>query len=228
MEMSTIRKIGIAGVLVALGVIGRLLLQDMLPQTPHLYMTINGITQPVFMMDLFFVVATVSLFAGVLLGRHYALLVPMAVMIITDVALGNTTIFMFTWSGFVFIALLGGYARRARARRSPTTFSALHMAGLSVGSVLIYDVWTNFGCWLGWYPHTVGGLATCFTVALPFTLWHLLSTVAAVTAVTVPLALALRNVTPIIRTSHRYPSLLHRYSPVAAAVCLAVFSVASL
>ena len=148
----------------------------------------------------------------------------MGVMIITDVALGNTTIFLFTWSGFVFIALLGGYVHRAQ---SSTTFSALHMAGLGVGSVLIYDIWTNFGCWLGWYPHTVNGLATCFTVALPFTLWHLLSTVAVVTAVTI--LLTLHNRTPVLRwSSQRYPSLLHRYSPVAAAVCLALLSVASL
>ena len=222
MKKKTLHKLGVAAGLVALGVLGRLLLQGALPATPHMYFTLDGITQPVFMMDLFFVVGTVSLFAGVLLGRQYALLVPLAVMAITDFALGNTTIFLFTWSGFVFIALLGGYARRAL---SPSAVSIFQLAGLGVGSVLMYDVWTNFGCWLGWYPHTLGGLATCFTVALPFMLWHLVSATVAVTAVALPVTLYSNLSTPTERSSR---FRLHRYSPVCIAIGLALVSVISL
>jgi len=217
-----VKKLGIALCLVAAGVAGRFFLSGLLPSTPHLTVTLHGITQPLFMMDLFFVVATVSLLGGLLLGRRYALLIPLAVMLVTDVVLGNTAIFLFTWSGFAFIALLGGYAR---SRLSPGPISVAQMAGLGVGSVLLYDLWTNLGCWLGWYPHTLEGLSACFTLALPFTLWHLLSTTAAVTATAV--ALATLNLTPLPQTSPE-PSPLSRYTPVAAALGLALLSLASL
>lgn len=217
-----ITKLSLALCLVAVGVAGRLFLSGLLPSTPHLTITLNGITQPLFMMDLFFVVAAVSLFSGLLLGRRYGLLVPLLIMLITDVMLGNTAIFLFTWSGFAFIALLGGYARR-HLSSGPAVLP--QMAGAGVGAVLLYDLWTNLGCWLGWYPHTLDGLAACFTLALPFTLWHLLSTTVLVMAVAVPLSVL--DLAPV-STTFPVPSLLHRYTPVAAALCLALLSLASL
>lgn len=39
--------------LIIAGVAGRIFLRSILPNTPHIYLTINGITQPVFMMDMF-------------------------------------------------------------------------------------------------------------------------------------------------------------------------------
>ena len=173
----------IATFLIAMGVAGRIFLGDMLPNTPHIYVTINGITQPVFMMDMLFVVAAVSLFSGILLGGYYTFIVPMAVMAITDVYYGNTYIFLFTWSGFVLIGLMGYLNSKGL---SFSAKSVVKIVFTGIGSVLVYDLWTNFGSWLGWYPHTLNGLATCFTLAVPFTLWHLLSTAAIVTALSVP------------------------------------------
>jgi hypothetical protein len=59
--------------------------------------------------------------------------------------------------------------------------------GAGIGSVLLYDLWTNFGCYLGWYPHNLSGLSLCYTLSIPFTLWHLLSTTIAITIIVLPI-----------------------------------------
>lgn len=214
------KKILAACLIVAAGVIGRILLSQALPHAPHMTMTLNGITQPVFMLDVFFVVAAVALFSGILLGGLYSIVVPLAVMAITDLYYGNTSIFLFTWTGFAFIGLLGATGQRHGLTRSP-----VGIAGMGVGSVLIYDAWTNLGCWLGWYPHSPAGLATCYTMALPFTLWHLLSTTAAVTALSIPLLWhrAEKN-----RTMERSYRPVGQYAAVGCCIALAVASFALL
>jgi len=183
-------KIIIASLLITLGVVGRLTLSELLPNTPSLYLNIGGMTQPLFMMDLFFLVAVIALLSGLILGSYYAFIVPISVILITDVLLGNNYILLFTWSGFAMIGLIG-YLLKAKnkftIKNTPTIF------GAGIASVLLYDLWTNFGCWLGWYPHNVAGLSTCFTVALPFMLWHILSTTVAIALVVLPIAYIKEN-----------------------------------
>ncbi len=171
--------------LVAFGVLGRVYLRGLLPHTPSWYITINGISQPIFMMDMFFIVAVVSLLSGLLLGGIYALIVPLLTMIITDIYYGNNYILLFTWSGFVMIGVLGHLVKKKRGlsiRNIPTIF------GVGISGVLLYDLWTNFGSWLGWYPHTLDGLALCYTLAIPFTMWHILSSSLLILLVIIPVA----------------------------------------
>ena len=170
-----------AFILIMAGVLGRICLSGFLPNTPSWYITINGITQPVFMMDLFFVVAVISLLSGLLLRGYYTFIVPFLIMLITDIYYGNNYIFLFTWSGFILIALLGFLISNRKS-----TLNIPVVMGTGIVGVLLYDLWTNFGCWLGWYPHTLNGLILCYTVAIPFTLWHLLSTVAAISVIVIP------------------------------------------
>ena len=170
-----------AFILIIAGVLGRIYLRNFLPNTPSWYITINGITQPVFMMDLFFVVAVISLLSGLLLRGYYTFIVPFLIMLITDIYYGNNYIFLFTWSGFILIALLGFLISNRKS-----TLNIPIVIGTGIVGVLLYDLWTNFGCWLGWYPHTLNGLILCYTVAIPFTLWHLLSTVAAISVIVIP------------------------------------------
>lgn len=209
----------IAALLIAIGVAGRIFLRGLLPNTPHIYMTINGITQPVFMMDMFFVVAAVALFSGILLGGYYTFIVPMAVMAITDVYYGNSYIFLFTWSGFAFVGLMGYLNSKGL---SFNTKSVVKVAGMGVGSVLVYDLWTNFGSWLGWYPHTLNGLTACFALALPFTLWHLLSTTALVTVLSIPVLYARKTV----KTTAIKP--FEHYSAITASAFLGVLGLISI
>ena len=163
----------LAVLLISMGVMGRILLHDFLPALPRYSFTLNGITQPVFIADMFFIVAAIALLSGLLLGGYYTLIVPLGILFLTDLYYGNTSIFLFTWSGFVLIGLLGYSAKK----RVPLTLrSVFPVMGLGIGTVLLYDLWTNFGCWLMWYPATLNGLLTCYILALPFTVWHLLST----------------------------------------------------
>ncbi|RLF27845.1 MAG: hypothetical protein DRN01_01410 [Thermoplasmata archaeon] len=173
-----------AVILITAGVLGRIYLRGFLPNTPSWYITLNGVTQPVFMMDLFFVVAAISLLSGLLLGGYYTFIVPLSTMIITDLYYGNTYIFLFTWSGFVMLGLLG-FILQSKTKLSLKKTPLI--LGVGVGGVLLYDLWTNFGCWLGWYPHNLSGLALCYTVAIPFTLWHILSTTMILSATIIPI-----------------------------------------
>jgi len=181
---NNISKIFTASILVFLGVVGRLTFTKFLPSSPSIYLTINGMTQPLFMMDLFFIIAIISILAGIILKGYYVILVPITVMMITDIIIGNSFIFVFTWSGFALIGLIF-YALKLKNKitiqRTPLIF------GAGIGSILLYDIWTNFGCWLGWYPQNLSGLSICFTLAIPFTLWHLLSTTIAITVIVLPI-----------------------------------------
>ena len=180
-------RITLALALVVIGVVLRVLLHNNLPSSPSMYMTLNGITQPMFMLDLFFVIAIISLLSGLLLGGYFTFLVPISVMIITDLIIGNNWILLFTWSGFAILGIIG-YVLKTKnmftIQRIPT------ILGAGIGGILLYDIWTNFGVWLqGFgYAHTSQGLALCYTMALPFMFWHLLSTTMAISLVVIPIA----------------------------------------
>ena len=178
-------RLMIAAFLIAIGSIIRILLHNNLPGSPSVYITINGITQPMFMLDLFFIIALISLISGLLLGGYYTFFVPISTMIITDLILGNNWILLFTWSGFAIIGLIGYILKN---KKSLTVTHIPRILGAGIGGILIYDIWTNFGTWLGgWYTHTWEGLALCYTKALPFMFWHLLSTTIAVAIVIIPI-----------------------------------------
>lgn len=178
-------RIMIAGFLITIGSILRILLHNNLPEFPSIYMTINGVTQPMFMLDLFFVVAIIALVSGLLLGGYYTFIIPISIMIVTDVVLGNTWILLFTWSGFAIIGLIGWILR---TKKSLTISHVPRILGIGIGAILLYDIWTNFGVWLGgWYSYSWAGLVTCFTYALPFMFWHLLSTTIVIAIVIIPI-----------------------------------------
>jgi len=176
-------KLIIASFLIIIGVIGRLTLSELLPSSPALYITLNGITQPMFMMDLFFLIAVISIISALLLKSYYVFVIPISIMLITDIIIGNNFIFLFTWSGFAMIGLIFFILNKKNnlsIQKTPLIF------GTGIVSILIYDLWTNFGCWLGWYPHNLSGLSLCYSLALPFTLWHLLSTSIAIAVIVLP------------------------------------------
>lgn len=178
-------RLMLAVLLIAFGSIIRILLHNNLPGSPSIYITINGITQPMFMLDLFFVVAIISLLSGLLLGGYFTFIVPISTMIITDVIIGNNWILLFTWSGFAILGLIGYILK---SKNSLKIRHAPRILGAGIGGILLYDIWTNFGTWLGgWYTHTWEGLALCYTNALPFMFWHLLSTTIAMTLVILPI-----------------------------------------
>ncbi len=205
------RKISIAFLLIALGVIARIWLYKFLPPAPNFHIMLAGVDQPIFMpADVFFIVATISLIAGRYLGGYFAFIVPFSVMAITDVFLGNNFIFLFTWSGFALLGFFGYMMQKH-------SFSKFVM--LSIPSIIIYDLWTNFGCWLGWYSHNLQGLMLCYTLAIPFMLWHLISTTALLPIMAIPFE---RGETIV------EPSKIEKYAGISSTALLMALSIAFL
>lgn len=118
-------------------------------------------------------VTAASLLAATYLGRKYAILVPFLIMVITDTLIGNTNIFIFTWSAFVIIGLAGLVLRRLRGLKLVGGATAMGMT-----SSLFFFLYTNFGVWFldswGMYPHNLQGLIQAYIMGLPFLKLNLL------------------------------------------------------
>lgn len=116
-------------------------------------------------------VIALALFGGVYFKKKHAVLLPVALMAVTDVFLGLHATILFTWGSLALIAFIGLGVRNRR------NFSTLAATSL-LSAVLFYAV-TNFGVWIvsGMYPHTWAGLAACYTAAIPFFRHMLLSTI---------------------------------------------------
>jgi hypothetical protein len=91
-------------------------------------------------------------------------------LVSTDLFLGNTNIFLFTWSGFLIPAfvLTNIFPKIVKAIK----FKSISGILLGLGSNLFFFFWTNFGVWFldswGMYPKTLAGLAQCYINGLPF------------------------------------------------------------
>jgi len=107
-------------------------------------------------------VAAIALFgASFLPNRRQALIMPLALIVTSDLFLGLHDIVIFTWGSVVLVSLIG-----LGLRRSPKTTTVLF--GSLASSVVFYLV-TNFGVWAaGWYPPTPQGLLECYVAGIPF------------------------------------------------------------
>lgn len=118
-------------------------------------------------------VTTTALLAAVYLGFPYAFLVPFIALVVSDVVLGNTAIFIFTWSAYLIIGGAGLLLRKAG-------FKGLKLVAIAgaqaLASSFFFYLWTNFGVWLqGWYPPTLAGLVQSYWWGLPFLKLNLIS-----------------------------------------------------
>jgi hypothetical protein len=183
-QFSTI-KIITAAALIGFGATGRYLLQDL----PN----IETIT-------------VVSLLAGSLLGGIYTVIVGLSVVAITDIAIGNTAILLYTWSAW---AAMGAFGWVLRKRNKKPLRHSLELTGAGLAGTLFFYAWTNFGVWHlgGLYPHTVAGLLQSYLMGLPFLKYQLIGTLLIVPSVSfialaawnrLPAWLARRQATPLV------------------------------
>lgn len=111
-------------------------------------------------------VTTTSLLAAVYLGFPYCLLVPLVSLAISDTFIGNTNIFLFTWSAYV---ILGAVALLLRRFSSQSAKLIVSSSLFTLPSSIFFYLWTNFGVWLqGWYPPTFSGLMQSYLMGIPF------------------------------------------------------------
>ena len=107
-----------------------------------------------------------SFYVPALLGMRYlpALLIS---FIITDFFIGFHSSSLFTWGSIIFIGLLSQYFIKTLT---------LRISGSLIGACLFYLI-TNFGVWsLGSYGYSFEGLILCYTLAIPFFTYTLIST----------------------------------------------------
>ncbi len=107
-------------------------------------------------------VMAIALFGGVYLARRWAILLPLAILIVSDAIIGWHGTMAYTWGAFLLTATLGWWIRlRPNAARI--------LGGALAGSVLFFII-TNFGVWAAGtlYPPTMSGLWQCYVAAIPF------------------------------------------------------------
>ena len=107
-----------------------------------------------------------SFYVPAILGIRYipALLIS---FVITDILIGIHSLVIFTWGSVMFIGLLSQYF---------TKNFKLRISGALVGACFFYLI-TNFGVWsMGTYGYSFEGLILCYTLAIPFFGYSLIST----------------------------------------------------
>lgn len=141
-NMTTKAKLIISIILVALGVVARLL--------PHFWN--------------FAPITAIALFAGVYLGYRYAVALPVIAMVIGDLFIGfyEWQLMIAVYGSFVLIGFLGTLIKKHKS------FETV-VAGSIVASVLFF-ITTNWVVWQfsPWYAKTIDGLIQCYILALPF------------------------------------------------------------
>jgi hypothetical protein len=124
-----------------------------------------------------------SLLAGSLLGRWWTVLVPMAALAILQPlewgAAGGgfaleavAGITFFVMSGYLFVGILG---RRIRPKILFRVKSVALLTTISVPLTIAYDLWTASGEWYFLARPFGTSFATMLEAQVPFTIYHLLS-----------------------------------------------------
>tara|TARA_Y100001970_G_scaffold226117_1_gene279433 strand:- start:2254 stop:2745 length:492 start_codon:yes stop_codon:yes gene_type:complete len=107
-----------------------------------------------------------SFYVPVFLGIRY---LPALILsfVITDIFFGFHSTLFFTWGSVILIAAISKFFTRNIYSR---------IFGSLMGAVSFYLI-TNFGVWsLGSYGYTLSGLILCYTIALPFFGYSIIST----------------------------------------------------
>jgi len=102
-------------ILIAFGLLGRIFINEFI-KIPNLE-----------------IITSFSLIGGAVLGGLYTLLIPLAIIAISDVYFGNTSILYFTWSAFMIIGLFGWFLRNKKSSNLKFT---IFMTGMGIFSSL--------------------------------------------------------------------------------------------
>jgi hypothetical protein len=141
-NLTTNQKMLIAGLLVLFILLGRLL--------PHMW----NMTP----------VVGATLFAGVYLGKRYALAIPAIAMLISDMFIGfyDIKLLLIVYASFALVGLFGWVLKKS-----------VTVANVLLGSVVsstIFFLITNWAVWQfsAWYPQTFVGLMQSYAMGVPF------------------------------------------------------------
>jgi hypothetical protein len=115
--------------------------------------------------NLEFVTAFTLAAAYFIKDKKYALFTTLGILIISDLIIGNTNIVLFTWSGFLFAALVGFALRNSNIKNR----AVVGLVG-GITATIIFYLWTNFGVVVmtTMYAKNILGLMQSYQNGLPF------------------------------------------------------------
>ena len=115
-------------------------------------------------------VIAISLLGGLYLNKRLAIILPLILLVVSDLLIGWHDTIAFTWGSIVIISAIGLWTRNFKNSKTV-------MASSLLCSVIFFLI-TNFGVWIvgGLYPMTAEGLKNCFVLAIPFFKTELLGT----------------------------------------------------
>ena len=102
-------------------------------------------------------ITAIALFSGFYVTNKFLVYaLPIGIMILSDLFIGFSSITFFVYFAFLIVSFIGTQSKNP-------SFLAILISSSS------FFIITNFGVWiLGGYPKTWTGLATCYTMAIPF------------------------------------------------------------
>ena len=107
-----------------------------------------------------------SFYVPVLLGIKFLPVVIISFMI-TDIFFGFHNILVYTWGSIFVIGLMSLYFNK----------NIIFRIGGALSGAILFFIFTNFGVWSnGQYGYTLEGLIACYTLAIPFFTYNLIST----------------------------------------------------
>lgn len=119
-------------------------------------------------------VTLATILSAFYLDKKNTFLLTFGMVALSDILIGNSNIFIFTWSGIMLPLLAINIFKNLKAN----SILAGTLAGIS--SNLFFFIWTNFGVWAldswGMYPNTAFGLLQSYINGLPFLKYQLTST----------------------------------------------------
>jgi hypothetical protein len=107
--------------------------------------------------------------------KEFSYVIPLLIMFVTDLILGNTLIYIFTWSGFLITPFIGQFINSKKFKKVfehtpliPTLIAKSQLGG--VVSTLIFFFWTNFGVVVmsSLYQKNIIGLFQSYVNGIPF------------------------------------------------------------
>lgn len=111
-------------------------------------------------------VTATMVIAAMYLGRKNTAILVFLTLFLSDLIIGNSGIFVFTWSGFLIPALI----IEPFLKKNNMFHKILSGTIAGAAGVGFFFLWTNFGVWLttSMYSKNIAGLVHSYINALPF------------------------------------------------------------
>ncbi len=101
-------------------------------------------------------ITALALFSGASFrNKWFSLVFPLIAMVLSDIVLGFSSISLWVYSAFILITMFSWITKEFK------------WTSVLISSLIFFIV-SNFGVWILSYPHTIEGLITCYTMAIPF------------------------------------------------------------